>query len=764
MNQRILSPWVTWMVILTAVACGEDAFITSVSDVDSANALLASGDYAGALAAYDALQSKNPRIAFNRGLALYHLERWEEAVGAFDEARGAKDRVMKAECYVHVGKVHAAHATKVTAAGESEGALDIWKQAVEAYENALLLEPKHPEALELLEIALFYVDPPCRLRNDTSEPNDSAQQSTNLELTPSQEKGATPGEKRIVKDSWLCPDDSDWYSVQLEPGDRLSASVKRTAGPEHSEAAIVLWSEDGTQRLAPDESDTGSELKYTESASGGSYRLHAANPAGDDFGYDLEVSIRPACLRTEDPNEPNDTLSAATVAEAAPMGQAGQAPQQEGQLPPGTVVGRMCADGHDWYVVDLEESESLRVGVQLEATSGTVELTLHDATGEVIASGTQGEKGALGAVAYSRPKGKVYIYLSGDETAEAVYQMTLERIPPCAEREDAAEDNDTLATATDSSPGDLDGQLCPGDPDIYAVDVQDEESVVAHLSGKFIYGGASLSILASDGRVLGTGIPLDDGLMALGPELSQGMYFIKVEGEGDGTYDLKVQVLPPCPEGNDTDETNNVPDDAVTLELPPPPQGEEQPKPTRRLNRICPQDIDWFRIPVTPETPLMVAGISFVHDKSDLQLAEYEADGETVAMESDKSSSEKNGEGVVVPPPDARIPDPTDYLLRIRGATDTTQGFYILSLQQLPPSGEDQQNQQNQQEQQEQQDQQDQQDQNQQQDPSQTEEQKMDRATFEKEMERNDDQEQRNLEAEKAALEAQHLRAPEKDW
>jgi hypothetical protein len=368
----------------------------------------------------------------------------------------------------------------------------------------------------------------------------------------------------------------------------------------------------------------------------------------------------------------------------------------------------------------------------------------------------------------------VYIYLAGDESAEAVYQMTLERIPPCPQREDDAEDNDTLDTATDSAPGDLDGQLCPGDPDVYAFQVKDQESVVAHLSGRFIFGGANLTIQAADGRILSSGIPLDDGLMALGPDLTAGTYYVRVAGEGDGKYDLKVQVLPPCPAGNDTDETNDVPNDAVALELPPPPQGDEKPEPTRRLNRICPKDVDWFRIPVTPETPLLAAGISFVHDKSDLQLAEYEADGETVAMESDQSSAEKNGEAVVVPPPEARIPDPTDYLLRVRGATDETQGFYILSLQQLPPSGQDgQQNPNNdqqegeedqQQDQQQDQEQQNQQQQNQQQDPSEGKEKEMDRATFEKEMERNDDQEKRNLEAEKAALEAQHLRQPEKDW
>ena len=160
------------LVLLTAVACGQDSFITSVGAVDEANAKLAGGDYEGALAAYDALQSKNPRIAFNRGLALYHLQRWDEAITAYDEARGAKDKAMKANCYLHIGKVHVAHAMQIGDAGEQEGGLEFWEKAVESLENALLLDPGHEEALRLLEVALFHVDPPCRLRNDSKRIRD----------------------------------------------------------------------------------------------------------------------------------------------------------------------------------------------------------------------------------------------------------------------------------------------------------------------------------------------------------------------------------------------------------------------------------------------------------------------------------------------------------------------------------------------------------------------------------------------------------------
>ena len=138
----------------------------------------------------------------------------------------------------------------------------------------------------------------------------------------------------------------------------------------------------------------------------------------------------------------------------------------------------------------------------------------------------------------------------------------------------------------------------------------------------------------------------------------------------------------------------------------------------------------------------------------------YEADGETRAGESDKSTDETNMEVVVVPPAEARIPDPTDYLVRIKGADEEVQNFYLLSLQNVPPQGKDQSQDQNQQND-DQQDKEDQQQQQQQQ--QQQKEQRPDRSTLEKEME-NEDKNPKNLEAERARMRSRHIPPPLKDW
>jgi hypothetical protein len=130
----------------------------------------------------------------------------------------------------------------------------------------------------------------------------------------------------------------------------------------------------------------------------------------------------------------------------------------------------------------------------------------------------------------------------------------------------------------------------------------------------------------------------------------------------------------------------------------------------------------------------------------------YEADGETRAGESARSSDEKNAEALVVPPAEAKIPDATNYLLRIYGKDEKAENFYLLSLKPLPPQSDDGK-------QQQQQDPKDQQQQQQ----KQEKQERPDRSTLEKEMEKLD-RNKRNLEAERARQKARHLPKPLKDW
>ncbi|MBT9555213.1 MAG: hypothetical protein IV100_04245, partial [Myxococcales bacterium] len=164
---------------------------------------------------------------------------------------------------------------------------------------------------------------------------------------------------------------------------------------------------------------------------------------------------------------------------------------------------------------------------------------------------------------------------------------------------------------------------------------------------------------------------------------------------------------------------------------------------------------------------LLVASIEFVHEKGDLDLAELEADGETIVQEAAPSAATTNLESVIVPPPDVRVPDPTDYLLRIQGAAPEVENFYVLTLRPLPPSGKDgnqgESGDQNQEPKDPSEPQEPQEPKDPGEEPKEPEEAKPDRATIEKAMEADDEQNE-NLEAMKAKIRDRLKAQPLKDW
>ncbi len=788
------------------IGCSSDAFIAARGDVDDANALLAAGRFADALEAYDALESTNPRVAFNRGLALFGLDKWDEAITAFDEARGSKDPGMKALAWLHAGNAHVRKGLALEGQQKAEEAKATWESAVDAFENALTLDPSLQDAKTQLELALLRVDPPCHLRNDAKEPNNTFAVGASLELAAAEDEKAAPGERRAKAEIAICPDDQDWFKVPLEAGDRLIAKVQKTAGPDHASLQVSAWSLDGKARLggAPSEEPdpTGKrvpvrDVSLTGVKDAGEYRLLISDPNGDDSKGTLEVTVRPACERTEGPEEPNDTRAAAKPLPSTrkdPKAAAQAPPAPPGAPPPGPAepspptgapgepqptVARLCPGNEDWFVVDVPAGESLEVTAQTRVQSGKVKLTLEDASGAVLAEAKPGEKDTLTALAYTPTAGQVFVHVVGEAAAdpagpgtEAVYALTAARIPPCAEREDDNEDNDSSAAASALGPTKVEErQLCPGDADVYSVSVKPGESVIAHLVAKPIHGTPKLTVTDGATQVLGEGFPLKDGILAMGLNPGEGTYYVEVTGDADAEYDLEIQVMPACPEGNDTEEQNDDPDRAKALALGQPdpsqvpqgaaPEGGGQPEPITKLLRICPGDVDWFRIGVTPESQLLVASIEFVHEKGDLTLTELDADGETVVQEAAPSAATTNIEAVVVPPPDVRVPDPTDYLIRIEGAGPEVENFYVLTLRPLPPSGKDGNDG-------ESNDQQEPKDDEQQSEPKEPEEQepqepKPDKATLEKQMEADDKQDQ-NLEAMKARMRDRLKAPPVKDW
>lgn len=593
--------------------CDGDMFRTSHGGVDDGNEALAAGKTEEALKAYEAAAEEipeSPELSYDRGIALSAAGRHDEATQMLLRALDTRAPEMRFRVYAALGAAYAAWGMAIEhgkaapdeaaakaaaqeppddAAGEetkpqdpAELALPKWKRAVEHLEKALLVHPDDQDVLRNLEVALLRVDPPCSRRDDEFEPNNSPEAPAVIEVAaeaPPQQSGA-PAEPaadagdvlRWKRQLTLCPDDSDWFSIALAEGDRLS--VKMTAPEDAGRVRLSLLAPGGKQRLRPPEgSDVDLDvLDYTVGqGEAGDYLLFVENVDGDEISYGLDVAVRPPCEKTEDRFEQNDDAEHAAT------------------LTPGPLDGlRICPFDEDWYAVTLAEGESLFLYAQLQP------------------AGEGAEK--------------------DDSKSEGPPPLTLEVTGP----------DGVVHVAPPAGQARVVTLLTPG-------------------AGRYL------------ARIVG------------GPEL-------------EARYQLIVNVVPPCPEGDDKFEDNDGPEDAPDLaesarggppaggaqSAAPPPQGPPPPM----LLRICPGDADWFSVTSTPDKPTVVTAI-FEHAKGDLAMSLFDESGmgEPVAT-SDRSTVDTNGESVALP----NTPEAKTYKLKIEGVGGQ-ENFYLLKLDQ-PQGGE----------------------------------------------------------------------------
>ena len=133
------------LALAAMVAC-----VPQPSGVEQAARLYQDGKYAGA---YDALRAAarergmTPEIAYDLGVTLYRLRRYEQAAARFREAlAGAPE--LRQSSYYDLGNA------LVRAAEDTSDIRGPLRQAIEAYQQALILSPGDAAAKWNLELAL----------------------------------------------------------------------------------------------------------------------------------------------------------------------------------------------------------------------------------------------------------------------------------------------------------------------------------------------------------------------------------------------------------------------------------------------------------------------------------------------------------------------------------------------------------------------------------------------------------------------------------
>jgi len=632
---------------LALSACG---FETADGTVENANEALAAGKVDEAVSGYAEAATRipeSPPLNFDRGIAASLAGDHEGAASFLLQALATKDKVLEQKVKAAIGTAYAREAlvlerTPQPAAAPGpdgapppaetgapkipEPAMAKWKLAVEFLEDALTLDPKDLEARRSLEVALLRVDPPCATRDDKFEDNDNAGSAKPLEVkaeAPNQSQAPSPegAPSEAAKDKlqareqlFSCPDDDDWYALELAAGDRveLAPTVPKDAGRLRFELlrpdgqSAWKWTSQavgatGTTAQAAGDGDAAPRHRFVVGPDeAGRWLVHQTNVDVDEVSYGLEVVVRPACDKVEDRYEDNDVITAAK------------------QLTPGPVPDlKRCPADEDWYSVTLAEGESLFL--------------------------------------YAQPTD------APDEDAPK---------PP---------------------------EGAPPPPPPFMLEVLDQAGTVRSRGAPIDKSQVSTLLMPGAGRYY---VRVFDRPLGLGAPAATEPY--------EGRYSLQVEIVPPCPEGDDRFEDNDDAPSATDLvEASQPPAAEGQPPqppqgPPVVFARVCPGDVDWWKVASDGTKPQIVS-LVFDHGQGDLQLELLDESGMTSIATSDTSSPEQNGEAVPLPmaeKPDPKAtatpapavdptkpeppPPPKTYTLRIAAKGDA-QNFYLLRLDQ--PSG-----------------------------------------------------------------------------
>ncbi len=225
-------------------------------------------------------------------------------------------------------------------------------------------------------------------RPDPMEPNDDPMAPSVL----------VPGRTQELV---LCPDDVDWFGMELARGDRLQVIVNTDfLAADHFH--IALFNVEFTEVIQQD-----SLLIDTVATEDGLYRLRATT-SDEQAEYSFIVTLSRGVPCDDDDMEPNDAPLTA-------------APITEGTYGPLAI----CPRDEDWYVLQRPTDSDLVVRIDYPALDGDLDLDLLAGDGHtlVMRSATAGNSETV--FSDNDPGTRFFIRVYGDTQVSNNYEMTV---------------------------------------------------------------------------------------------------------------------------------------------------------------------------------------------------------------------------------------------------------------------------------------------------------------------------------------------------
>ncbi|MBN2359435.1 MAG: PPC domain-containing protein [Deltaproteobacteria bacterium] len=463
------------------------------------------------------------------------------------------------------------------------------------------------------------VTPNTTCANDSFEPNDTVPQASALSAGSYAAK--------------ICPGDADWFKLALDNGDTVTVDLTFTHASGNID--LKLFSADGGTLLASSLTTTDDEhLSYVATASGNVLAQVVGVGAAVVNTYQIEIAITPAtvvCI--DDPFEPNDTAATAVT------------------LAAGTYNGKVCPNDDDYYAFNLNVGDTVSAQISFTVANGDLDLQLLNPSGAVVDSSTTASSSTETVDHVATVAGRFVLRVYGFQGDGNTYQLQLTitpATPTC--RDDALEENDTIATAAALTPGQVAAQICPNDDDYYSFNLNVGDTVSAQISFTAANGDLDLQLLDPSGQVV------DSSTTATGNTetvdhvaVIAGRFALRVYGYRGATnsYQLQLTVTPATPTCREDGYEDNDDQAHATLVTAGTYDGQ-----------TCAGDEDWFAINLNAGDTLDV-NLLFAHANGDLDLQLRAPDGVLLRT----SASTDDNEEIL----DYVVPNAGSYALRVRG-------------------------------------------------------------------------------------------------
>ncbi len=269
---------------------------------------------------------------------------------------------------------------------------------------------------------------------DPFEPNESASQARQI----------SPG---TYPDLSLCPNDQDWFRVDLGRNDRISATI---AFPlPRGDLDLYLLDETGRRVLdaGTHTAPAGEEhVVYTTTEPTHVY-LWVTGYKGASNTYTLTVQL----TRTDDIFEPNDDMNHAP------------------HIRPGTYPGLIILPGNpDFFAIDVPDNTIVQLVILFSHERGDLDMWLTDRTGHAVASSTSSTDNER-IIYPAAVGGTYYIYVAGYQNASNTYTLIyrMEQVGAC--EDDSFAPNASRDAAAPLDFGTYALTLCPDTEDWFRV-------------------------------------------------------------------------------------------------------------------------------------------------------------------------------------------------------------------------------------------------------------------------------------------------------